>query len=197
MYFNLSLTRAKKLWIAVCCAIVAFSFTACSNQNNSADASKLEFKDATELLTNIWDHENINDKPSMVFGGVGEEAIQEGPGPVDLEQTDSIKGTLNVPIELVESSTTAASVMNGIMPNDFTVSSWQLKEDANVDSIITKIEDTLKSAQWLCTFPEEYNIFVQDGFVVVVFGKTAQVQPFVEATKKVMSNAELTTGLFK
>lgn len=197
MYFNLELKKVGKLLIALCCALLMLNIAACSNQNQSTNVSKLEFEDATELLTNIWDRENINDKPTMVFGGIGESMIEEKPGTVDLEQKDSIEGVLNVPIDLASSSTTAASVMNGIMANDFTASAWQLKEDADVDALVKQSEEKLKSAQWLCTFPEEYDILVQDGFAVVVYGKTAQVQPFVEAAKKVMTEAQITTGQFE
>lgn len=197
MYFNLGLKKVSKLLIALCCALMTMNVVACSNQDQSSNASKLEFEDATELLTNIWDRENINDKPTMVFGGIGEAMVEEKPGAVDVEQKDSIEGVLYVPMDLASSSTSGASVMNAIMANDFTASAWQLKEDADVDTLQTQIEEKLKSAQWLCTFPEEYDILIQDGFVVVVFGKTAQVQPFVEATKEVMTNAQITTGQFE
>lgn len=197
MYYNVELKKVGKLLIAFCCALMAFNFVACSNQDQSSDVSKLEFEDATELLTNIWDRENINDKPNMVFGGIGETMVEEKPGAVDIAQKDSIEGVLYVPMDLANSSTSGACVMNAIMANDFTASAWQLKDDVDVDALQTQIEEKLKSAQWLCTFPEEYDIAVQDGFVVVVYGKTAQVQPFVEAAKQVMANAEVTTGQFE
>lgn len=197
MEFNVGLNRSmlKKILAVICCLMMALGFAACSNQNEESTTSKLDYTNSLELLQTIWDRENINDKPS-VFGGLGEDAIADIPGEVDLTEKDAIQGFLYVPQSLVNASSNAACVMNAMLANDFTASAWQVKEGTELDPIVTEIEKTLKDTHWLCSFPEEYDIFVQDDFVVVVFGKTAQVTPFVEATEKVMTNAKKTNGLF-
>lgn len=198
MKFNLGLNRMalKKALLGVCCLIMAVGIAACSNQNNGSTPSKLEYSNALEFMQTIWDRENINDKPS-VFGGLGEDAKADIPGEVDLKDTDSIQGFLFVPQSLVNASSSAACVMNAMLSNDFTASAWQIKEGTELDPIVVEIEQKLKDTHWLCSFPEEYDILVQDDFVVVVFGKKAQVAPFVEAAEKVMTNAQKTNGLFE
>lgn len=143
------------------------------------------------LLEEIWNQEEEDSKPSII-GGLSDEISEEQPLAISLKDVQSVSSMLNVPADLVEGSEDAACMMNAMMANAFTVSAWQLKEDANADDLISQIETALHDTQWMCTFPEEYLIACSGRFVVVGYGYKEQLDPFADALKTVMPNAKIT-----
>lgn len=181
-------------------SMLAFSpmmvLAGCSSNVNSEIASNdkdFDFSDAQALLLAIWQKENDEDKP-MIVGGVGEHISDSEPLALDLSAEEMLKSTLVVPESLIKNSVDGASVMNGIMANAFTASAWQLKEGTDSAALIDETEKTIKDNHWLCTFPDQYDIFLQDNFLVVSFGQQGQIEPFVTAVKQVMTKAETFSG---
>lgn len=194
---KLQASRALKLALSSMLAISPVMVLAgcSSNAGNevSSNDKDFDFSNAQALLLAIWEKENDDDKP-MIIGGVGDNVSETEPLALDLSAEEMLKSTLVVPESLIKNSVDGASVMNGIMANAFTASAWQLKEGADSAALIDEIEKTIKDNHWVCTFPDQYDIFLQDNFVVVSFGQQGQIEPFVTAVKQVMTKAETFSG---
>lgn len=177
-----------KKWMAVLAVFaMAFCLAACSsNEDNKGETG--QYVSAQELLLKVWNEEESDNKPA-VFGGVGDQLVENEPLALDLSQKDILENALTVPASLIEASDNASSIMNAMMANNFTASAWHLKEGADVSALAKEVSEKLVSNQWMCSMPEEYVILQEGSNLVVVYGLKDQVDPFVEAFNKVCTNA--------
>lgn len=198
--FRHSMSKAAKLALS---SLLVFSpmvgLAGCAQNVSSevsSDEKAFDFSDSQALLMAIWEKENDEDKP-MIIGGVGENVSESEPLALDLSAEDQLRAALVVPESLIKDSVDGASVMNGMMANSFTASAWQLKDGVDTSALLEKIEQGLLDNHWMCTFPDEYDLFLQDNFLIVSFGQTGQIEPFVKAVKEVMTNAVMVSGKFE
>lgn len=198
--FRHSISKAAKLALSSLLFFSPMVGLAGCTQNVSSEVSSdekaFDFSDSQALLMAIWEKENDEDKP-MIIGGVGENVSESEPLALDLSAEDQLRAALVIPESLIKDSVDGASVMNGMMANSFTASAWQLKDGVDTSALLEKIEQGLLDNHWMCTFPDEYDLFLQDNFLVVSFGQTGQIEPFVKAVKEVMTNAVMVSGKFE
>lgn len=161
------------------CALV---FSGCSKPAQSSDTG--EFADAQALLVAAWEAQSEDEKPAII-GGVTGDVSDELPLALDLKEKETIESALNVPGELIEASSSGASMMNAMMANSFTVSAWQLKDASKAKEMAAKAGDQLSKTHWVCSTPDQYQIIQVSEFLVIVYGLDGQVDPFVSALKSV------------
>lgn len=179
--------------LAFCVVCGSLFLAGCSN-GSSAAANKGDdlsrFESAESLLLEIWNKEETEAKPSII-GGLSDEISEDAPQAIEISDPETVAGMLNVPPALVEQSKDGACMMNAMMANAFTVSAWQLKSDANTAALTSEAEAAIRDTHWMCTFPEEYQIATSGRFMIIAYGYTDQITPFMTALKEVMPEAKI------
>lgn len=171
----------------------------CSNSSSTGSESgavKTEYADAQALLEAVW-NATKEDEPPAVVGGMGNNVTEGMPMAISLDEPDTIAAGLNVPADLVEQSEDASVMMNAMMANAFTASAWQLKDSASAQTLVDQIKTTLSDTHWLCTMPEVYSIVEYGNEIIVVYGYSDQVKPFIDALRSVCPDAKITDGVFE
>ena len=136
-----------------------------NNGNNTATA-----KSALEVLQTVWDKFNENEK-FPVYGGSGDDMVDGNPGQCSIRDTDGLCNNLLVPEEQLASIDQAASIVNGMMVNNFTCGAYRLKDGADETAFARGLRDAFKNNQWLCGTPEQLLVAVIDGrYVLAAFG---------------------------
>lgn len=171
----------------------------CSNSSSTGSESgavKTEYADAQALLEAVWNATKEDKRPAVV-GGMGNNVTEGMPMAISLDEPDTIAAGLNVPADLVEQSEDASVMMNAMMANAFTASAWQLKDSASAQTLVDLIKTTLSDTHWLCTMPEVYSIVEYGNEIIVVYGYSDQVKPFIDALRSVCPDAKITDGVFE
>lgn len=171
----------------------------CSNSSSTGSESgavKTEYADAQALLEAVWNATKEDERPAVV-GGMGNNVTEGMPMAISLDEPDTIAAGLNVPADLVEQSEDASVMMNAMMSNAFTASAWQLKDSASAQTLVDQIKTTLSDTHWLCTMPEVYSIVEYGNEIIVVYGYSDQVKPFIDALRSVCPDAKITDGVFE
>ena len=171
----------------------------CSNSSSTGSESgavKTEYADAQALLEAVWNATKEDERPAVV-GGMGNNVTEGMPMAISLDEPDTIAAGLNVPADLVEQSEDASVMMNAMMANAFTASAWQLKDSASAQTLVDLIKTTLSDTHWLCTMPEVYSIVEYGNEIIVVYGYSDQVKPFIDALRSVCPDAKITDGVFE
>ena len=162
---------------------MAFTLTSCSS--NGSTNQKTDYKDANEVLTAIWNAEDADERPDAI-GGMGDNLTDNEPAAVSLKDPEMVSQTFVVPVDMVMDSASASAIFNAIMINDFTASVYQLKDASKAKEYAKETAKMIEEQPWMCTFPDEYAVLSSDDYLIVVFGKTEQVSPFIEACKAVL-----------
>lgn len=171
----------------------AFLMAGCQQPSDK----KTDFSDALALLNAAWEQQDEQTKPA-IFGGVGQSAVPDMPQALDFKDKGPIETALNVSPKLIEASSNGASMMNGMMANSFTASAWQIKDAASMNELAEESAETLKSVQWMCSFPETYDIIQCGNFLVIAYGLNDQVDPFLDGLKQAAPDQKvLESGSFE
>ncbi len=176
----------KKLAVLLLAGVMAFGCAACGNsgetgkntENVSQSTSKTEIKDATELLTKVWETYGEEEK----FYGIGGDynnVVENAPGNFDIADTESLEQRLCFPKDAVSYIDEAASLFHGMMANNFSCGAYHVTEKANMQMVVDGIKQRTLNNQWMCGFPQNLVIItVGDEYVVSAFGSTDIIENF-------------------
>ena len=168
----------KKLISLLLVAVMALSLVACAGNdaNTTSTAPQVQGPaSALEALTAIWNQFG-EEAPFFVAGGDYNNSVMGAPGAVDVSLTDYLTGTLLVPEAQVASVTECASLMHGMLANNFTCGAFKVKD---VTAIADAMKDAIKNNAWVCGMPEKFTIVDLGGnYVLVAFGINDAMSPF-------------------
>ncbi len=123
---------------------------------------------ALEILETVW-NATAEDAKFMAMGGSMSAPVDGKPGAVEATDTDMLTGTLKVPADLAANIDGAASLLNGMMLNNFTGAAFHVTTDAA--SFATSLRDAIQATQWMCGFPEKLVVYtIGNEYVVYAFG---------------------------
>ena len=181
-----------KKWIAILLALtLTMGLVACGKTNQGNDATdENKPADALELLTNIWNGVP-EEKRFFAMGGDMTNMVEGGPGKYSLED-EGLTSMLLVPEEQIEKIDQAASLIHGMMVNNFTAGAVHLKEGSDVDSFANAVGEAIAKNPWMCGMPEHYTVAVIGGeYVLFYFGINDVIEPFADSMKTVYPNADV------
>ncbi|MBR4027520.1 MAG: hypothetical protein IKJ01_08230 [Lachnospiraceae bacterium] len=179
----------KKLAVLLLVGVMTFSCVACGGTNGTTNGgndtqqtenqeSKVEIADATELLTKVWATYGEDEK-FMAMGGDYNNIVDGAPGKCDVADAETLRSMLCFPTASVENIDDAASLIHGMMANNFTAGAYHVKDAGNVEAIVTALKDEMVANQWMCGIPEKLCIAtVGDDYVVAVFGAGDIIETF-------------------
>ena len=130
---------------------------------------------AVDALQSVWDLFAEEEKFWVVGGGYNN-PVDNGPGSVELTDTDYLTFSLLIPEAQQANITEAAAMMHAMNGNNFTCGVYKV---ADVTAFANEMQATLESHQWVCGMPEQLKIVdLGDGYVLVAFGIGDAMNPF-------------------
>ena len=184
--------KTKKIMMLVVTAALLFSFGGCGKNSSSKEegSESVQVKDALEILTNIWNGYD-EDQKFPVAGGDYDNISDNAPGKFDGSNTEALRSILIVPEEAASMVDDGASMMHAMNANTFTGGAFHLTEAADRGEFTDALKEAVLNNQWMCGFPEEFIVYgVGDEYVVSAFGKSDTIGYFKEQLLKQYPSAE-------
>ncbi len=187
----------KKLFALVLCFAMALSLVAC-NTTKPVETKPVETTtvptteaapvaaSALEILETVWALFGEDEK-FFVMGGDFDAPVDGAPGAS--ANTDWLTSTLLIPEDQLANVKEAASIVHGMMVNNFACGAFRVEGDtkAFADAMHAKIS----ANPWICGQPEKMVIAVIGEFVVTVYGVNDAVNPFETKLTTAYPTAEL------
>jgi len=169
----------KRIYIWL--TLAALLLTGCGKQ--AAEETQPSVPAPLELLQTTWDA-IPEDSRFPAYGGNLTGEIQEGPGQLDLENTDFLTYTMLVPENQAKNVTQAAALIHLMNGNAFTCGVYQL-EGVTAADFSTDLGANIRGNQWMCGFPNRMVIaaFGEDT-VLAAFGWDDAMTLFLDALTK-------------
>lgn len=169
----------KRLYIWL--LLAALLMTGCGKKN--PDATEPAAPAPLELLQTVWSAIPEESRfPS--YGGNLTEEIQDGPGALDMTNTDFLTYTMLVPEKQAKNITQAAALIHLMNGNAFTCGVYQL-EGVTAADFTTALHEKIQSNQWMCGFPNRLVIAsFGENTVLAAFGWDDAMTLFLDALTK-------------
>lgn len=180
----------KRIVALLLVCLLSFGLVACSKAENTesgkeesqevSEAPKLEIADSTEALTKVWELYTTDEKfPAM--GGDAENIVNDAPGAFNVAKAEDLgmESTLCFPTAELSKIDNAASLVHGMMVNNFTAGAYHVTDAANTQAVVAAIKDKVANNQWMCGMPETLIIAtIGDNYVVSAFGLKDNIDTF-------------------
>lgn len=171
--------------------LVATTAAGCRNTNPEQTDGGAVAESALEVLQNIWNRLDDTEK-FPVYGGDADNMVDGAPGAFSVSDTDGLMYNLMVPQSQVEHIDQAASMIHGMMSNNFTCGVFRLKDGEDAFVFADAMRGSFKNNQWLCGTPEELLVAVIGGeYVLAAFGLEDALDRFQTKLTAAYPNAEI------
>lgn len=183
----------KKLLSIFLAAILTFSLVACTaGEKTESSSSAAEVASALELLANVWESYEEDEKFAAAGGDMSEENMtMNGPGKFSTKDAVALDTTLGFPEGSVEKIDEAASLVHMMNANTFTCGAFHVKEAGDLAGVSAAIKDNIMQRQWMCGFPDKLVIMQVGNYLISVFGENEIVDSFQTKLSAAYSSAEL------
>ncbi len=167
----------KKILAIILASLMLLTFVACNSEETTTAAEtdpviELPYNSAEELLTMVWNAMPEENK-FMAMGG-DYDHIVDGPGKFYLDGENaegSINAMLQYPAADFSKLQGAASLIHGMLANNFTCGAYKFADAATASSMVENLKSEIMNANWMCGFPEKLVIITAPGnYVVVMYG---------------------------
>lgn len=177
----------KKMISALLALVMVLSLTACGAKNEPAETVQIE--SALSVLENTW-AKFPEDEQFYVYGGDMETHTQKmeqdetyqmpvGPGAYDMTYGENLPYILLIPAEQIANVDEAATMIHGMLANNFTSGVVHLAEGTDVAAFTAAVHEAIKTNPWMCGFPEKELIAdLGSNYVLIAFGVNDAMNPF-------------------
>ncbi len=142
--------------------------TGCAGKRQENTGTEPE--SALSVLQTVWDSFSDTEK-FPVYGGDSGNMTDGAPGDFSITDTDGLRYNLLVPEAQLGSVEQAASMIHGMMVNNFTCGVFRLAKDKDAKLFADAMAEAVRNNQWLCGTPEQLLIAnVGSRYVVMCFG---------------------------
>ncbi len=178
-----------KKWIAMLLALtLATGLAACGATENKENVNVPA--SALEVLEKTWGAMAEENK-FYAMGGDVNNMVENAPGAFD-PKNEGITGTLLVPAEQVANVDQAASLMHGMLANNFTCGVFHVTQGADAAAFAEAMKNAISTNPWMCGMPEKMLIAVVGGeYVLAAFGINDAITPFETAFNAQYPDAEV------
>ena len=205
----------KKLIALLMVLTMVLSMAACTSETPDNEGDEKETTETTEstepvdyaaaaveILQNVWDL-YPEDEQFFVSGGNMEYHIEQmekdenymppnGPGVYDMAYAENLPYLLYIPETEMANVDGAATMIHGMLANNFSSGVVHVKAGTDVNAMATAIKDNLTQTQWICGTPDQMLVAVVNGeYVLVAFGVNDAMNPFVTRVGEAYPDAEV------
>ena len=169
----------KKVLAIVLSVLMLVSLTACGGNGGNGGAAKLEGVSApVDVLNTVWGS-YADDEKFFAMGGDYENMVDNAPGAVDVTNAETMQALLVCPADAAAMVDGAASLIHGMIANNFTAGAYHIAEGADQAAFVSAMQTAVKGNQWMCGFPEKLMIAtLASDYVVVAFGAGDIIETF-------------------
>ena len=165
----------KLIAFTLCLVMVLAMFAGCGKEEAPAADANVPGS-ALEILENVWALYGEDEK-FPVMGGDVNNMVDGAPGAYDVSDVEMLSYQLLVPADQAANVTEAASLIHGMMVNNFTCGVFRVGE--NADAFAEAIYNAVKGNQWMCGCPDSVLVSVIGGqYVLMAFGINDAMDPF-------------------
>ena len=171
----------KKIIAMLLAVMLVVSMAACGGkegETNQGGEVQMEVPtSALEVLENVWASYTDDEKFPVYGGNAGENMVDGAPGAFDVSDTDGLTYTLLVPADQAAYVDGAASMVHGMLANNFTCGVFHITGDTK--AFAEAMKNAVSGNQWMCGMPEKMLVTTISGeYVVVAFGLGDAINPF-------------------
>ena len=181
----------KKLISLLLVLVMVAAMVAGCNNASTNETKAPETKgpaSALEILETIWGS-FAEDEKFYVMGGDMNNMVENAPGKFDIQDTDGLSYTLLVPAEQIANIDDAASLVHGMMTNNFTCGAFHVTGDKA--AFVEAMHNAVQNNQWMCGMPEKLIIAEIGQYVLVCFGINDAIAPFETALGTAYASANI------
>ena len=153
----------KKLIALLLALTLVVAFAGCEKK----EETKVETVEALAALQTAWNALGDDEKPFAMGGGY-ETMVDNAPGAVPTTDTAYLTSILLVPADQIANIDEAASLVNGMMLNNFTCGAFHVTGD--VKAFADAMNTAISTNRWMCGMPEKMFVAVIGEYVVAAFG---------------------------
>jgi hypothetical protein len=144
-----------------------------------------------QLLARIW-KQYAEDERFAVYGGTIEHAVNDGPGNLDLRNTEELTTKYLLPADRISAVAEGGSLVHLMNNNIFTAASFQLAEGTDIAAFAKALRDNLQKNQWICGSPDKILIATpESGQLLMAFGASDAMELFEAKLKAVFPQVAL------
>lgn len=180
----------KLISLLLVLVMVAAMVAGCNNASN--DGTKAPDAQgpasALEILEKVWGS-YAEDEKFFAMGGDMNNMVDNAPGKFSIQDTDGLTYTLLVPADQIANIDDAASLVHGMMTNNFTCGAFHVTGD--VAAFAEAMKTAVQGNQWMCGMPEKLVIAVIGEYVVMAYGVNDAINPFETKLTAAYPGAEL------
>lgn len=160
---------------------MAMGLVACGNNNGSEStttgAAENVPASALEILETVW-NSYAEDEKFFAMGGDMNNMVDNAPGAYSLED-EGLTATLLVPADQIANIDEAASLIHGMMVNNFACGVYRMAEGADPASFADAMFTSISTNPWMCGMPEQMLIAIIGGeYVLAAYGIKDATDPF-------------------
>ncbi len=172
----------KKILSLLLVGVIALSFVACGGNNNDSKTDTT----AKQMLSAVW-ADLAEDEKYYVSGGDSENAVEGDAG--DVKDVEYMTYNLLLSEELQAQIDDAASLIHGMNANSLTLGMYHMVNNADEKDFADAMREAINGNRWMCGFPEKMFIATVDGFVLVGYGLSDNIDSIATHFSKVYSGA--------
>ncbi len=182
-----------KKWIAMLLVLtMTLGLVACGNKNGGDEtttgAPEVKPASTLEILETVWNSYAEEDK-FFAMGGDMTNLVENGPGKYSLED-EGLTATLLVPEDQIKNIDEAASMVHGMMLNNFACGVYHVTGDVN--AFAQAMYNAISTNPWICGTPEKLIVAIIGGeYVLALFGIEDAVNPFEAKLTAAYPNADM------
>lgn len=169
----------KKMIAMMLALVLCFGLVACGGSDNGAAADGFAADSATAVLEAVW-NSYPEEQKFPVMGGDYDNLVDGAPGAFDFSNAEYMESLLAVPADAAAMVDDAASLIHGMMANNFTCGAFHIADASNTDAFVSAVKESIANRQWLCGQPEKMVIVSDGSYVVAMFGLGDVVTAFAE-----------------
>lgn len=170
----------KKILALLLVLTMAMGLVACGNngsESTTTDPAANIPASALEILETVW-ASYADDEKFFAMGGDMTNMVDNAPGAYSLED-EGLTATLLVPAEQIANIDEAASLVHGMMINNFACGVYHMAEGADAASFADAMYNAISTNPWMCGMPEQMLIAVIGGeYVLAAYGINDAMGPF-------------------
>lgn len=147
--------------------------------------------ESARILANIWGT-YADDERFAVYGGAVENSIADGPGDLDMTNTEELTTRYLLPEAQLSSVDEGASLVHLMNNNIFTGVVFHLVDAADTETVAKALRDNVQNNQWICGQPDQLLIAdLDDDHLLMVFGSADAVDTFRGKLTGVYADADM------
>ncbi len=146
---------------------------------------------SAQILSRIWGTYAENER-FAAYGGAVENSVSDGPGDLDMKNTEELTTRYLVPEEQLATIREGASLVHLMNNNIFTGVVFQLADEANEKTLAKALRDNIQGNQWICGQPDKLLIAdLEDDHLLMAFGSKDAMETFRGKLMGVYADADI------